>query len=267
MLTPAIILIRPQLGENIGAAARVMANFGLRDLRLVAPRDGWPNGRAEPLSAGAFDGHVEVTVHATTAEAAGDLNYVIAATARPREVWKPVFAPRDALIELRKQIASDRRVGVLYGTEKAGLSNEDVGLADAIVTYPVNTNFSSLNLAQSVAVFAYEWAAGVDVALPEGFDAETPDPAVKSDLDGLMVYLEDELDAAGFFWPPLKAEQMKRNLRGTFARAGLTTQEVSTLRGAMKAIAEGPRRRAREAKAKADDAARRDATTKGASDT
>jgi len=267
MLTPAIILIRPQLGENIGAAARVMANFGLRDLRLVAPRDGWPNPRSEPMAAGAFDGHVDVTVHATTEQAVGDLNYVIAATARPREVWKPVLAPRDALVEVRRQIAGGRRAGVMYGTEKSGLSNEDVGLADAIVTYPVNSDFSSLNLAQSVAVFAYEWGAGLDTPLPEGFDAETPDPAAKADLDGLMVYLEEELDAAGFFWPPLKAEQMKRNLRGTFARAGLTTQEVSTFRGAMKAIAEGPRRRAREAKAKAEDAARRAGQKGGASDT
>ncbi len=257
MSGPAIILVEPQLGENAGAAARVMANFGLAELRLVAPRFGWPNARAEALAAGALEaGGVETRVLDTLEAALADRTYVLAATARPRETRKDVLGPREAAAACRAALAAGGAPAVMFGGERAGLTNEAVALADAIVTYPVDPAFSSLNLAQAVAVFAYEWGAGAGHPLSEGFAAPAPDAASRAELQGLVDHLEDELEAAGFFWPPVKAGQMKLNLRHTLARAGLTSQEVSTLRGAIKAIASGPRRRVRELRARQADAAR-----------
>jgi tRNA/rRNA methyltransferase len=253
-----VILCRPQLGENIGAAARVMANFALSDLRLVAPRRGWPDARADALAAGALtdEGGVAVRLFDDLPDAIGDLSHVLAATARPREAWKPVLSPRAGIAALREKEAAGVRTGVLFGGEKAGLSNEEAALADAIVTCPVNPAFSSLNLAQAVAVIAYEWGAAATDAPPPAFDAEAPVPAPRAELEGLMSQFEDELDGAGFYWPPAKAPQMKLNLRNMLARMGLTSQEVSTFRGAIKAIAEGPRRRVREMRAREADARR-----------
>jgi tRNA/rRNA methyltransferase len=256
MKGPAVILVEPQLGENTGAAARVMANFGLRELRLVAPRFAWPNARSGALAAGAFEGPtaVEVVVFDDLGAALKDLTFVLAATARPRETKKPVHAPREAVAACREALGRGPS-GVMFGGEQAGLTNDSVALADAIVTYPVVPGFSSLNLAQAVAVFAYEWGAGEGRAPPAGFAPEELAPATREELAGLIAQLEDELDAAGFFWPPIKTEPMKLNLRSTLARAGLTSQEVATLRGAIKAIANGPRRRARELRAREADAA------------
>lgn len=258
MSAPAIILVEPQLGENAGAAARAMANFGLKELRLVAPRFAWPNPRAAALAAGAFEGPagVRVAVFDELGGALRDLTFVLAATARPRETKKPVQAPREATAACRVALVGGP-VGVMFGAEQAGLTNESVALADAIVTYPVDPEFSSLNLAQAVALFAYEWGAGAGHELPQGFTAPDLVPAPREELAGLIAQLEDELDAAGFFWPPIKAEPMKINLRSTLVRARLTSQEVATLRGAIKAIANGPRRRARELRAREADAARR----------
>lgn len=258
MSAPAVVLCAPQLAENVGSAARAMANFALGDLRLASPRFSWPNARADALAAGAFEGPaaVQVSVHDGLEAALADLNFVLAATARPREVLKPVLFPHDAAAACAERVAAGESAGVVFGAEKSGLSNEELALADAVVTYPVNRAFSSLNLAQAVAVFAYEWGAREVTALPEGFDVDAPPAAAREELSGMLAHLEEELEAAGFFWPPARAERMKTNLRSMFARVGLTSQEVSTLRGAVKAIAEGPRRRARERRAREADAAR-----------
>ncbi len=252
--TPAIILVRPQLGENIGAAARVMANFGLSDLRLVAPRDHWPNPAAEPLSAGALDGPVTVSVHRTTAEAVGGLLQVGAATARGRELITPVIGPGEfahLCLDIAAKPAVSGAAGILFGQENSGLSNDDVALADFIVTYPVNSAFPSLNLAQAVGVFCFAWRSALagDAPRPRDTSAQSPvhhPPATKDEIIGLQDHLIAALDRAGFFFPPEKADGMRRNLRTMLARPGFTVQEVQTLRGAIKAIENGPRRRARE---------------------
>lgn len=232
---PAIILVNPQLGENIGAAARVMGNFGLTDLRIVAPRDGWPNPRARPMSAGAFDENVvKATLVDTLEEAVADLNYVMATTARPRGVVKPVTDARGAA---DKAAVYGRRAGVVFGPEAAGLSNDHIALSDIIVTYPVNKDFSSLNLAQAVGVFCHAWAAR-----GEGRTAEFEgmgEPAQREDLIRMLEHLEDELHASGFFHPASKTQLMTQNIRNAFTRAQWTEQEVRTFRGAIKALAHG----------------------------
>jgi tRNA/rRNA methyltransferase len=233
---PAIILVAPQLGENIGAAARVMANFGLLDLRLVSPRDGWPNPAADTMSAGALDGVVSVAVFDTVEQAIADCGLVLATTARARGLEKPVHD----LAETRQRIAATpTRTGVLFGAERTGLTNEAVTLADAIVSYPVNPEFTSLNLAQAVAVFAHGWAEGQAVGLPPRFDGSVDAPATREDLIGMMEHFESELDRAGFFLPEVKRAVMVQNLRNAFTRGGWTEQEVRTFRGAIKALALG----------------------------
>jgi tRNA/rRNA methyltransferase len=227
------------MGENIGAAARVMANFGLADLRLVAPRDGWPNEKAEAMAAGALEGPVSAAVFADLDAAIADLTYVVAATARPRHLEKPVLVPGEAAGELRARGAG---TAVLFGAEKSGLPNEAVARADAIVTYPVDSAFPSLNLAQAVGVFAYAWATGAGPAEP----LARPEPASKKETRDLVDHLLAELEEARFFFPPEKVEMMELNVRAAFDRAGLTSQEVSTLRGAIKALANGPKRRRSE---------------------
>ncbi len=232
---PAIVLVHPQMGENIGAAARVMANFGLHDLRLVAPRDGWPNPAAETMSAGALPEHVAVTVFDAVEAAIADLGMVIATTARPRGMEKPVLGTGAAVQKLKSVAGA---TGLLFGAEKSGLENEAVALCDAILTYPVNARFSSLNLAQSVAAFAHAWA---EEGAPEDSAAlqAAPIPATKSELQNMMEHFEDELARAGFFHPEVKKPVMIQNLRNAFTRAGWTSQEVRTFRGAIKALALG----------------------------
>ena len=235
MTTPAIILVNPQLGENIGAAARVMGNFRLSDLRIVAPRDGWPNPRARPMSAGAFDENVgKVSVFDTLEEAVADLSYVLATTARPRGVVKSVTDARGAADLAVKYGA---KAGIMFGPEAAGLSNDHVALADMIVTYPVNRDFSSLNLAQAVGVFCHAWGAHGDGRV-EDFDG-MGEPARREDLIRMLEHLEDELHASGFFHPESKTQLMTQNIRNAFTRAQWTEQEVRTFRGAIKALAHG----------------------------
>lgn len=234
MSAPIILLVAPQLGENIGAAARVMGNFGLSELRLVAPRDGWPNPAADTMSAGAIpDGVVTVSVFDTLDAAVADVQHVIATTARPRGMEKPVV---DAVGGVDWIAGRAGRTGVMFGAEKSGLPNEAVTLADAILTYPVNRGFASLNLAQAVGVFCHAWAAGAGV--PEAFEG-VDQPADRLDLLGMFAHFEAELDRAGFFFPPEKRDVMVQNLRNAFARAGWTAQEVRTFRGAVKALALG----------------------------
>ncbi|RKQ71496.1 tRNA/rRNA methyltransferase [Litorimonas taeanensis] len=236
---PAVILVRPQLGENIGAACRCMLNFGLTDLRLVAPRDGWPNPAAEPMAAGAVDVLNTARVFDTVEEAVSDLQYVLAATARRRELEIPVVGTDDIGPKLKGLSASGLPTGILFGPEKAGLTNADVVLADAILTYPVNQAFQSLNLAQAVNIFAYIWANASLPNIPDVFNPEISDAAERKDLTGLFEHLEQELDNAGFFFPESKRALMSQNIRAPLTRAKMTVQEVRTFRGIVKALAEG----------------------------
>jgi tRNA/rRNA methyltransferase len=236
MPQPVFILVAPQMGENIGAAARVMANFGLTELRLVAPRDGWPNPAAETMSAGALPDVVQTIVFDTVEAAIADCSLVIATTARPRGMEKPVLGAAEAVAQMR---ATPRRTAVLFGAERTGLENEAVTLADAILSFPVNTSFASLNLAQAVALAAHAWAEAQASGPPEQFGVTVDAPASKDDLLGMMEHFEEELDRAGFFFPEVKKPVMIQNLRNAFTRAGWTEQEVRTFRGAIKALALG----------------------------
>lgn len=235
MRAPAIILVNPQMGENIGAAARVMGNFGLADLRLVAPRDGWPSPQAEAMAVGSPV--LEATkVYESVAAATADLSRVYATTARPRGMEKRVLTGRDAITEAREALSAGEGTGILFGAERQGLENDAVAGADAILTLPVDPGFKSLNLAQAVAVVAYEWASGEPI--PDAFGEISP-PAPREEIDRLFVHFEDELERAGFFHPPDKTPLMINNLRSALIRARFTEQEARTFRGAIKALALG----------------------------
>jgi len=228
---PAVILVRPQMGENIGAAARAMFNFGLTELRLTAPRDGWPNEAALAMAAGAEDVARAAEVFDDLPGAIADLSYVVATTARGRDMAKPVFSPSDAARELRRRHASGEKVGMLFGAERSGLSNDDVALADAVVTIPANPAYSSLNLGQAVLLLSYEWMrSGAAPELPQTGRGEAA-PAIKAELVGLFEHLEEALVRSGFLGIKEKRPAMVRNLRAMLGRAELTDQEVRTLRG------------------------------------
>lgn len=233
--SPTIILVQPQLGENIGAAARVMGNFGLSDLRIVDPRDGWPNDKAVSMAAGS-PVLESARLDASFSDAMSGLTRIYATTARPRGMEKPVHTARQAMAEIRGAIGAGERVGILFGAEKSGLPNEAVTLADAIITLPVDRSFSSLNLAQTVAVIAHEWAA--EEGVPDVFEP-VDEPATRQDLERMFDHFEDELGRAGFFFPPEKTPLMKQNLRAAFVRGRWTAHEVRTFRGAVKALAIG----------------------------
>ena len=235
---PAIVLVAPQLGENIGAAARAMYNFGLTDLRLVAPRDGWPNAKARASASGAdvvIDG---ARVFDTTAQAIADLRHVYAATARPRDARKAVMTPAHAARSMRAVSPEGAGCGVLFGGERAGLDNDDMALAEVIVSVPVNPAFSSLNLAQAVLLMGYEWFHAGDATPDVQTDDGPTGPATKADLIGLFEHLESELERGGFLYPPEKAPTIARNIRTMLQRARLTEQEVRTFRGIIKALTE-----------------------------
>jgi tRNA/rRNA methyltransferase len=234
---PAVILNEPQLAENIGAVARVMANFGLEDLRLVRPRDGWPQERAWATASGAnwpLDG---ARVFDSVGEAVADLRLTLATTARPRETELPVMTPRQAAGALRDGAGQGWSVGLLFGGERAGLETADIALCQGIVTAPVDARFRSLNLAQAVAICAYELRAAAE-AVPGHFPESAP-PADQAAMIGLYEQLEGELDAAGFFHPPEKRPSMIRNLRVALGRARMTDQEVRTFRGVITALSKG----------------------------
>jgi tRNA/rRNA methyltransferase len=235
---PVVILKEPQLAENIGAVARVMGNFGLTDLRLVAPRDGWPQPRAWASASGAdwpLDG---AKVFERLEDAVADLRLLLATTARPRETVLPVITPREAASQLHQGVAQDWPVGLLFGGERAGLETHDIALSQGIVTVPVDERFRSLNLAQAVAVCAYEWRVAKQAAPPSNF-VEGAAPAEQAAMIGLYEHLEGELNAAGFFHPPEKRPSMIRNLRVALSRARMTEQEVRTFRGVITALAKG----------------------------
>jgi tRNA/rRNA methyltransferase len=234
--SPAIILCEPQLGENIGTTARAMANFGLWDLRLVNPRDGWPNARA--IAAASRADHVleKVRVFTTLADAMADLSLVYATTARRRELQKEVLGPEEASRNLAHHIAGGGGAGLLFGRERWGLYNDEVAVADAIVTLPVEPAFASLNIAQAVLILAYEWRR----LTPEGaglpFAVASVEMATKEQMIGLFEHLEGVLDTTGFFTSPDKRPSMVHNLRTMLSRGRFTAQEVRTLRGVISSI-------------------------------
>lgn len=236
---PAIILVRPQMGENIGTAARAMLNFGLTDLRLVAPRDGWPNERAQAASSGATSVLEAARIYQRTEDAIADLHHVFATTARDRYMIKEIVTPAHACDLMRGWRADGNRFGVLFGPERTGLVNDDIALADRILSIPVNPGFASLNLAMAVTVIGYEWLRGAGTMPPSQLPTGRTDFATRDQLHGLFEHLESELDATGFLWPEDKRPSMVRNLRNILERSSLTEQEVRTLRGAIKALREG----------------------------
>jgi tRNA/rRNA methyltransferase len=239
---PVVILVEPQLGENIGAAARAMLNFGLPEMRLVRPRDAWPNYKALNTSSGAESILEAARLYDSTAAAIADLHHVFASTARLRDMAKPHLTPRQAAARLRAEIAAGARCGVLFGGERAGLDNDDVALAEAVLMVPANPAFASINLAQAVLLVGYEWfQAGPEAMLPD-LAQRRSEPATQADLHHFFEHLEAELDACGFLFPPDKRPNMVRNIRNIFTRANLTDQEVRTLRGVVKGLSE-PRRR------------------------
>ena len=239
---PAIILVVPQLGENIGATARAMANFGLSDLRLVRPRDGWPNPDAIPMSAGATDILDSATVHATTEDAIADLHYVVATTARHRDMIKPVLTSHETGVELRQRAGRSENVGILFGGERSGLDNDDIVLADALTTIPTSPDFSSINIAQAVLLTGYEWFAGEHTGQPDEAVTERTRPANKHELIGMIEHMEKALDEAGFFYPPERRPTIIRSVRNIWQRADLREQDVRTLRGIIVALSSGKRR-------------------------
>ena len=241
---PAVVLVRPTLGENIGAAARAMMNFGLREMRLVRPKGEWPNCKALNTASGAERVLEEARLFDSTAAATADLQRLYATTARMRDMEKPVLTPRELAPALRRDAAGGVRAGVLFGREAKGLHNDDVALADAIVTFPVSPEHRSLNLAQAVLLIGYEWFGEPgSVAARRGGE-----PAPREALIGFFEHLERELDGGGFLFPPEKRPRMVRNIRNIFVRAGLSEREVKTLRGVVAALAR-PRKRARRPEA------------------
>ena len=235
---PCVILNEPQLAENIGAVARVMANFGLDDLRLVRPRDGWPQERAWASASGADWVLDTARVFDRLEDAAAELRLLYATTARPRETRLPVLTPREAAAELNRASGQGLATGLLFGGERAGLETADIALTQAIVTVPIDARHRSLNLAQAVAVNAYEWRLTVLDAPPPAFRDDEP-PADTAAMVGLYEQLEGELEAAGFFHPPEKKPAMVRNLRVALSRARMSDQEVRTFRGVVTALAKG----------------------------
>ena len=237
-LPPCIILDKPQMAENIGAVARAMANFGLSDLRLVNPRDGWPQERAWASASGAEWPLNAARVYDRVEDAIADLHLVYATTARPRELQLPVLTPRVAMGGLLGEVRAGQRTGLLFGGERAGLETADIALCQAVVTLPIDPRFRSLNLAQAVIILAYEWRMTLETGAPSIF-RDAPPPADGAAMLGLYEHFERELDAAGFFHPPEKKPSMVQNLRAALGRARMSDQEVRTFRGVVTALSRG----------------------------
>ncbi|TNE32429.1 MAG: RNA methyltransferase [Alphaproteobacteria bacterium] len=230
---PVIILIGPQMGENIGAAARAMMNCGMTEMRIVAPRDGWPNEAATAMSAGAESILENAVIYDTTDEAVSDLQFILATTARSRDMIKPVFTPEGGATECISRTQKGQKCGILFGPERSGLVNEDVARADAVLNIPVNPEFSSLNLAQAVLLLGYCWyGRATDPDRPEK-QLQQGDtlPATKEELQHMLTHLEDELAASGFFKTADRRPKTVRSLQNMFGRMDLTAQEIMTLHG------------------------------------
>lgn len=247
--SPVVILVRPQLADNIGAVARAMANGGLFHLRLVAPRDGWPQEKAWRMASGADRILDLATLHDDVAGAVADLHHVFATCPRPRHIIKPVLTARGAAAELRAICARPLRAGILFGPERAGLDNDDMAQADTLVRYPLNPDFMSLNLAQAVMVMAYEWWTADDPTPPRDLMTNETTVATKGRLDNFLTHLVDELDASGFLRNLPKRPGMVRNIRHFFERGEVTEQELRTLHGIVTELSLGRRMRGREEKA------------------
>ena len=234
---PAIILVEPQLGENIGMVARAMANFGLSELRLVNPRDGWPSEKARAAASRADHVIDAVKVFDDLASALADLNFVFATTARQRDGFKAVRGPVEAGRVLRARHGMGQRTGILFGRERFGLYNDEVGLADEIVTFPVDPDFSSLNIAQAALLMSYEWMkSGLEDETKTNFTGPEMKPASKEELHGLFAYLEGALEARGYFRPAPKKPKMVDNLRAVLTRAGFAEPELKVLRGIISSL-------------------------------
>lgn len=234
----SIILCNPQMGENIGAAARAMFNFGLCDLRLVNPRDGWPNERAETMSTGALEQMPPVQIFDTLPQAIADLHFVLGTTARERSMVKPLYTPQSAIAHINQRASTAQRSGILFGAERSGLLNDEVAACHGIITIPTNPNFSSLNLGQSVLLMAYEWIRSQQSeSAPDKIidNADSP-PAIQSDLENFLSRLENDLEDNGFFRSEGLMPTMKRNIRNIFTRADITEQELRTLHGVITSL-------------------------------
>ena len=237
MRPPVIVLVRPQLGQNIGKAARAMLNFGLAELRLVAPRDGWPNPDAGPAASGADIVLERAQVFTSVRDAISDCSTVYASTVRRRDLAMPVVDPE----EMADRIAASRdRSAILFGPERSGLETDEVALANAIITVPINPEFASLNLAQAVILLAYEWSKRAVLVQPTVKEAEPPAP--HAELDGLIDQLNGELDAKGYFHPPSRTEATRNTLRTIFTKTGWSSREVKAVRGIIRALV-GPARK------------------------
>jgi tRNA/rRNA methyltransferase len=245
---PVIILVRPQLGENVGTAARAMLNFGLSDLRLVRPQCGWPNVKAVQAASGATDVLNRLRVFDRVEDAAADLHRLYATTARPRDLPKPVVTVKQAAREARVALTAGERVGILFGPERTGLANDELIYADAVVSVPVNPEFFSLNLAQAVLLVAYEWFQSATQIPDRQESLSAGRPAAKGELDQLLEHLIGELDAVNFFRTADRRGSMSRALKLIFARAELREPDVHLLRGVIKEIARGGRRAPRAAR-------------------
>ncbi len=240
--TPEIILVEPQLADNIGMVARAMANFGLDGLRLVNPRDGWPNENARIAASGANFVIDEAQAAATLTESIGDLNWVCATTARQRDLAKPILTPEQAVAEMARRIGDGQRCGIVFGRERNGLETDEVAVADAVVMIPVNSAFASINLAQAVLLMGYEWLKQSELGtlgrvttyehpVTTGLPQRGSPPAERKDLLGFFEHLEEALETKGFFNPSHKRQSVVRNIRTMFMRMGASKQEVQTLRG------------------------------------
>jgi TrmH family RNA methyltransferase len=243
--TPVVVLVRPQLAENIGAAARAMMNCGITDLRLVAPRDGWPQEKAWRNSSGADRILDALTLHDSVAGAVADLHRVFATCPRPRNVIKPILTARGAAAELRLACARALRCGLLFGPERAGLDNDDMAAADALIRIPLDPGFTSLNLAQAVMVVAYEWWTAADETVPRTLMTNETRIATKAELENFLAHLTRELDACGFLRNQPKRPGMVRNIRHFFQRGEVTRQELRTLHGIVTELAHGRRQQGR----------------------
>ncbi len=243
--SPVVILVRPQLADNIGAAARAMANGGLFHLRLVAPRDGWPQDKAWRNASGAQRILEQVALFDSVPEAVADLHHVYATCPRPRHIVKPVLTARGGAAEMRAVTERGLRVGVLFGPERAGLDNDDMAACDALIRFPLNPAFTSVNLAQAVMVMAYEWWQSGDASIGRSLMTNESAVATKGELDNFMVHLVDQLDACGFLRNAPKRPGMVRNLWHLFQRGEVTQQELRTLHGVVTELAIGRRVRGR----------------------
>jgi tRNA/rRNA methyltransferase len=234
---PVIILVEPQLGENIGMVARAMANFGLSELRLVSPRDGWPNEKAVAAASSATWVIDNAKVYPDLRAALADLGFVVATTARERDGFKPVRGPVDSTAMLRARATRGERIGIMFGRERFGLDNEEIGLSDEIVTFPVDRRFASLNIAQAVLLMSYEWMkSGLESPTDIPFSGPDTAPAPKAVLHGYFEHLEAALQARGYFRPPAKKAKMVDKLRAVLTRPGFTVGELKVLRGILASL-------------------------------